>query len=353
MNEESKCPVTGHAGRTSAGRGTSNRDWWPNQLNLGILHQHAPASNPMGQDFKYAKEFKKLDLAALKKDLYRLMKDSQEWWPADWGHYGGLFIRMAWHSAGTYRTADGRGGGGTGNQRFAPVNSWPDNGNLDKARRLLWPVKQKYGNKISWADLMILAGNCALESMGFKTFGFGGGRVDIWQPEEDIYWGSEKTWLGDKRYSGDRELENPLAAVQMGLIYVNPEGPNGKPDPVASGRDVRETFARMAMNDEETVALVAGGHTFGKAHGAGDPALVGPEPEAAPIEQQGLGWINRFGTGKGAHTTTSGIEGAWKPNPTKWDNGLLRHAVRLRVGACEEPGRRLAMAGQGRQAGST
>ncbi len=262
-------------------------------------------------------------MAALKKDLYKLMTDSQEWWPADWGHYGGLFIRMSWHSAGTYRTADGRGGGGTGNQRFAPVNSWPDNGNLDKARRLLWPIKQKYGNRISWADLMILAGNCALESMGFKTFGFGGGRVDIWQPEEDIYWGSEKTWLGDKRYSGDRELENPLAAVQMGLIYVNPEGPNGKPDPVASGRDVRETFARMAMNDEETVALVAGGHTFGKAHGAGDPALVGPEPEAAPIEQQGLGWINRFGTGKGAHTTTSGIEGAWKPNPTKWDIGYF------------------------------
>jgi catalase-peroxidase len=323
MNDESKCPVTAHSGRTSAGRGTSNRDWWPNQLNLGILHQHAPASNPMGHDFKYAEEFKKLDLAALKKDLYRLMTDSQEWWPADWGHYGGLFIRMAWHSAGTYRTADGRGGGGTGNQRFAPVNSWPDNGNLDKARRLLWPIKQKYGNKISWADLMILAGNCALESMGFKTFGFGGGRVDTWQPEEDIYWGSENTWLGDKRYGGDRELENPLAAVQMGLIYVNPEGPNGKPDPVASGRDVRETFARMAMNDEETVALVAGGHTFGKAHGAGDPALVGPEPEAAPIEEQGLGWINRFGTGKGVHTTTSGIEGAWKPNPTKWDNGYF------------------------------
>ncbi len=323
MNEESKCPVTGHSGRTSAGRGTSNRDWWPNQLNLGLLHQHAPASNPMGHDFKYAQEFKKLNLAALKKDLYALMTDSQEWWPADWGHYGGLFIRMAWHSAGTYRTADGRGGGGTGNQRFAPVNSWPDNGNLDKARRLLWPIKQKYGNKISWADLMILAGNCALESMGFKTFGFGGGRVDIWQPEEDIYWGGENTWLGDKRYSGDRELENPLAAVQMGLIYVNPEGPNGNPDPVASGRDVRETFARMAMNDEETVALVAGGHTFGKAHGAGDPALVGPEPEAAPIEEQGLGWINRFGNGKGVHTTTSGIEGAWKPNPTTWDNGYF------------------------------
>ncbi len=323
MNEETKCPVTGHAGMTSAGRGTSNRDWWPNQLNLGILHQHAPASNPMGRDFNYDAEFKKLNLAALKKDLYKLMTESQEWWPADWGHYGGLFIRMSWHSAGTYRTSDGRGGGGTGNQRFAPLNSWPDNVNLDKARRLLWPIKQKYGNRISWADLLILAGNCALESMGFKTFGFGGGRVDIWQPEEDVYWGSENTWLGDKRYSGDRDLENPLAAVQMGLIYVNPEGPNGNPDPVASGRDVRETFARMAMNDEETVALVAGGHTFGKAHGAGDPKLVGPEPEAAPMEEQGLGWINRFGTGKGVHTTSSGIEGAWKPKPTKWDNGYF------------------------------
>jgi catalase-peroxidase len=315
MSEESKCPV--------AGRGTVNREWWPNQLNLGILHQHAPASNPMDPGFTYAAEFKKLDFAALKKDLYALMTDSQEWWPADWGHYGGLFIRMAWHSAGTYRTGDGRGGGGSGNQRFAPLNSWPDNCNLDKARRLLWPIKQKYGNKISWADLMILAGNCALESMGFKTFGFGGGRADIWQPEEDVYWGTEHTWLGDERYSGERELENPLAAVQMGLIYVNPEGPNRNPDPVASGRDVRETFARMAMNDEETVALVAGGHTFGKAHGAGDPSLVGLEPEAAPIEQQGLGWLNRFGTGIGVHTTTSGIEGAWKPNPTKWDNGYF------------------------------
>jgi catalase-peroxidase len=306
-----------------AGRGTRNRDWWPNQINLGILHQHTPASNPMDSDFDYAREFKKLDYSALKKDLHTLMTDSQDWWPADWGHYGGLFIRMAWHSAGTYRTSDGRGGGGTGNQRFAPVNSWPDNGNLDKARRLLWPIKQKYGNKISWADLMILAGNVALESMGFKTFGFGGGRADIWQPEEDIYWGAETEWLGDKRYSGNRQLENPLAAVQMGLIYVNPEGPNGNPDPVASGRDVRETFARMAMNDEETVALVAGGHTFGKAHGAGDPKLVGAEPEAAPLEAQGLGWINKFGSGKGVHTTTSGIEGAWKPNPTKWDNGYF------------------------------
>ncbi|MFM9027915.1 MAG: peroxidase family protein, partial [Bacteroidota bacterium] len=276
-----------------------------------------------GQEFSYAEAFKSLDYHQLKKDLVKLMTDSQDWWPADWGHYGGLFIRMTWHSAGTYRTGDGRGGGGTGNQRFAPVNSWPDNGNLDKARRLLWPVKQKYGNNISWADLMILAGNVALESMGFKTFGFGGGRVDIWQPEEDIYWGNEHEWLGDKRYSGDRQLENPLAAVQMGLIYVNPEGPNGNPDPVASGRDVRETFGRMAMNDEETVALVAGGHTFGKAHGAGDPKLVGPEPEGAPIESQGLGWSNSLGSGKGVHTTTSGIEGAWKPNPTKWDNGYF------------------------------
>ena len=323
MSDESKCPVTGKAGSTTAGRGTSHRDWWPNQLNLGILHQHAPASNPMDAEFNYAKEFRKLDLPAVKKDLAKLMTDSQDWWPADWGHYGGLMIRMAWHSAGTYRTADGRGGGGTGSQRFAPLNSWPDNISLDKARRLLWPIKRKYGKKLSWADLMILAGNVALESMGFKTFGFGGGRADIWQPEEDIYWGNEETWLGDKRYSGERVLENPLAAVQMGLIYVNPEGPNGNPDPVASGRDVRETFARMAMNDEETVALVAGGHTFGKAHGAGDPALVGPAPEGASLEEQGLGWKNRLGTGKGVHTTSSGIEGAWKPNPTKWDMGYL------------------------------
>ena len=323
MSENSKCPVTGKGHDHPAAKGTSNRDWWPNQLNLGILHQHAPASNPLGPDFNYAEEFKKLDLTALKKDLYALMTDSQEWWPADWGHYGGLFIRMAWHSAGTYRTSDGRGGGGTGNQRFAPINSWPDNVNLDKARRLLWPIKQKYGNKISWADLLVLTGNCALESMGFKTFGFGGGREDIWQPEEDIYWGAESEWLGDKRYSGDRELENPLAAVQMGLIYVNPEGPNGNPDPVASGRDVRETFARMGMNDEETVALTAGGHTFGKCHGAGDPSLVGPEPEAAPLEEQGLGWKNALGTGKGGDTTSSGIEGAWKPNPTTWDMGYL------------------------------
>ena len=309
--------------KPTASSGTSNRDWWPNQLNLKILHQNSPLCNPMGEEFNYAEEFKKLDLEALKKDLYALMTDSQEWWPADYGHYGGLFIRMAWHSAGTYRTGDGRGGASSGTQRFAPLNSWPDNVNLDKARRLLWPVKQKYGKKISWADLMILAGNCALESMGFKTFGFGGGREDVWEPEGDIYWGAEKTWLGDKRYTGDRELENPLAAVQMGLIYVNPEGPNGNPDPVASGRDVRETFARMAMNDEETVALVAGGHTFGKCHGAGDAALVGPEPEAAGIEEQGLGWKSSFGSGKGSDTIGSGIEGAWKPNPTKWDMGYL------------------------------
>ena len=323
MTTESKCPFAAMHNKSSTVGARSNRDWWPKQLNLAILHQHSPASNPMDADFDYAEAFKKLDYPALKQDLKNLMTDSQEWWPADWGHYGGLFIRMAWHSAGTYRTADGRGGGGTGNQRFAPVNSWPDNGNLDKARRLLWPIKQKYGNSISWADLMILAGNVALESMGFKTFGFGGGRVDIWQPEEDIYWGNEDTWLGDKRYTGERQLDNPLAAVQMGLIYVNPEGPNGNPDPVASGRDVRETFGRMAMNDEETVALVAGGHTFGKAHGAGDPKLVGAEPEGAAIEEQGLGWINQFGSGKGVHTTTSGIEGAWKPNPTTWDNGYF------------------------------
>ena len=325
-----QCPF--HAVARASARATqgarSHRDWWPEQLNLGILHQHAPASNPLGADFDYAQAFAGLDYAALKADLTALMTDSQDWWPADWGHYGGLFIRMAWHSAGTYRTGDGRGGASTGNQRFAPVNSWPDNGNLDKARRLLWPIKQKYGNAISWADLMILAGNVALESMGFKTFGFGAGRVDIYQPEEDIYWGAETEWLAtsDKpgsRYSGQRDLENPLAAVQMGLIYVNPEGPDGNPDPVASGRDVRETFARMGMNDEETVALVAGGHTFGKAHGAGDPALVGPEPEAAPLQAQGLGWINRFGSGKGADTTTSGIEGAWKPHPTTWDNGYF------------------------------
>jgi len=323
MNEDSKCPVTGRTNKPTAGGGTSIRDWWPNQLNLKVLHQHSAMSNPMGEEFNYAEEFKKLDLETVKKDLYALMTDSQDWWPADYGHYGSLFIRMAWHSAGTYRKGDGRGGAGSGSQRLAPLNSWPDNANLDKARRLLWPIKQKYGRKISWADLIILAGNCALESMGFKTFGFGGGREDVWEPEEDIYWGAESEWLGDKRYSGDRELENPLAAVQMGLIYVNPEGPNGNPAPVASGRDVRETFARMAMNDEETVALVAGGHTFGKGHGAGPASHVGPEPEAAGIEEQGLGWKSSFGSGKGGDTITSGIEGAWKPKPTKWDMGYL------------------------------
>ena len=309
--------------RTHVGRGTSNRDWWPNQLNLDVLHQHSPKSNPMGEDFNYAEEFKSLDLTAVKKDLLALMTESQDWWPADFGHYGPLFIRMAWHSAGTYRTGDGRGGAGTGQQRFAPLNSWPDNVNLDKARRLLWPIKQKYGRKISWADLMILAGNVALESMGFKTFGFGGGREDIWEPEGDVYWGSEGKWLEDKRYSGDRDLENPLAAVQMGLIYVNPEGPNGNPDPVAAARDIRETFARMAMNDEETVALIAGGHTFGKTHGAGPASHVGPEPEAAPIEEQGLGWKSSFGTGKGGDTIGSGLEVTWTTTPTKWSNNFF------------------------------
>ena len=320
-----KCPFM-HGAQSSQSRSVT--DWWPKSLNLDILHQHDSKTDPMDPDFDYAAAFRTLDLAAVKRDLRQLMTDSQSWWPADWGHYGGLMVRMAWHSAGTYRTADGRGGGGTGNQRFAPLNSWPDNVNLDKARRLLWPIKKHYGNKISWADLMILAGNVALESMGFKTFGFAGGRKDIWHPEKDIYWGSEREWLAtsdkaDSRYSGERQLENPLAAVQMGLIYVNPEGPDGNPDPVASGRDVRETFARMAMNDEETVALVAGGHTFGKAHGAGDPALVGAVPEAADLEQQGLGWHNRLGSGVGGDTTSSGIEGAWKPNPTQWDNGYF------------------------------
>lgn len=324
MSEKGKCPVTGATSRSIAGGGTSNKDWWPNQLNLKILHQNSNLSNPMGDDFNYIEEFKKLDLKAIKKDLFALMTDSQEWWPADWGHYGPLFIRMAWHSAGTYRMGDGRGGASTGSQRLAPLNSWPDNVNLDKARRLLWPIKQKYGNKISWADLMILAGNCALESMGLKPFGFGGGRIDVWEPQEDVYWGSEDEWLGDNRYSGERNLENPLAAVQMGLIYVNPEGPNGKPDPVASGIDVRDTFARMAMNDEETVALVAGGHTFGKCHGAGPATNVGPEPEAAPIEQQGLGWKSSYKSGKADDTIGSGIEGAWKPNPIKWDMGYLK-----------------------------
>jgi catalase-peroxidase len=320
-NGEGKCPFHGGTVKYSAGGGTSNRDWWPNMLNLNILRQHAPMSNPMGKNFNYAKEFSKLNLKAIKKDLTQLMTDSQDWWPADYGHYGPLFIRMAWHSAGTYRIQDGRGGAGSGSQRFAPLNSWPDNGNLDKARLLLWPIKQKYGKKISWADLMILAGNVALESMGFKTFGFAGGREDVWEPEQDIYWGAETEWLGDKRYTGNRELENPLGAVQMGLIYVNPEGPNGNPDPLKSAIDIRETFGRMAMNDEETVALVAGGHTFGKAHGAADPGkYVGREPAGAPIEEMGLGWKNTFGSGHGDDTITSGIEGAWTPHPTRWDN---------------------------------
>ncbi len=320
MSTEAKCPFH-HA----AGGGTSNRDWWPNQLKLELLHQHSSKSNPMGEDFNYAKEFKSLDLAAVKKDLAALMTDSQDWWPADFGHYGPLFIRMAWHSAGTYRTGDGRGGGGRGQQRFAPLNSWPDNVSLDKARRLLWPIKQKYGRKISWADLMILTGNVALETMGFKTFGFGGGREDVWEPDQDVYWGAETTWLGDKRYSGDRDLENPLAAVQMGLIYVNPEGPNGNPDPIAAARDIRETFARMAMNDEETVALIAGGHTFGKTHGAGPASHVGPEPEAAGLEEQGLGWKNSFGTGKGGDAITSGLEVTWTTTPTKWSNNFFEN----------------------------
>jgi catalase-peroxidase len=327
MSTPSQCPFHAAGARTTPAA-PSNAQWWPHQLNLAILHQHAPASSPMDADFDYAHAFGTLDYAALKRDLAALMTDSQDWWPADWGHYGGLFIRMAWHAAGTYRTADGRGGANTGNQRFAPLNSWPDNGNLDKARRLLWPIKQRYGNPISWADLFILAGNVAMETMGFKTFGFGGGREDIWAPEEDIYWGPEKAWLAtsdqpNSRYRGERALQNPLAAVQMGLIYVNPQGPAGVPDPLASGRDVRETFARMAMDDVETVALVAGGHTFGKMHGAGDPAQVGPEPEAAPIEAMGFGWINTHGSGKGADTTTSGFEGAWKPNPTTWDMGYF------------------------------
>ena len=319
-----QCPVNHSAMKQTTSGARTNRDWWPNQLNLKILHQHSALSNPMGESFDYSKEFKKLDLDALKKDLYALMTTSQDWWPADYGHYGPFFIRMAWHSAGTYRTGDGRGGAGAGSQRFAPLNSWPDNGNLDKARRLLWPIKQKYGNSLSWADLMIFAGNCALESMGFKPFGFAGGRADVWEPEEDIYWGAEGKWLEDKRYSGDRELENPLAAVQMGLIYVNPEGPNGKPDPLAAAKDIRETFARMAMNDEETIALIAGGHTFGKAHGAADPSkYVGPEPEGASIEEQGLGWKNSYRSGKGVDTITSGLEGAWTTNPVKWDNNYF------------------------------
>jgi catalase-peroxidase len=321
MSTAATCPL-----HQTSGSGTSNRDWWPNQLRLEILRQHSELSNPMGDDFNYTKEFKSLDLAAVKKDLVALMTNSQDWWPADFGHYGPLFIRMAWHSAGTYRTSDGRGGGGRGNQRFAPLNSWPDNVNLDKARRLLWPIKQKYGRKISWGDLMILTGHVALESMGFKTFGFGGGREDIWEPEQDVYWGAERTWLGDaQRFSGERDLENPLAAVQMGLIYVNPEGPGGNPDPVAAAKDIRETFARMAMNDEETVALIAGGHTFGKTHGAGDAALVGPDPEAAGLEEQGLGWKSRFGTGKGGDAITSGLEVTWTKTPTKWSNDFFDH----------------------------
>ena len=323
MSSESKCPFAGSAAPNTKAGANGNANWWPEQLNLKILHQHSAKSSPMDPTFDYAAAFKKLDLDAVIKDLSTLMTDSQEWWPADYGHYGPFFVRMTWHAAGTYRIADGRGGAGNGAQRFAPENSWPDNGNLDKARRLLWPIKQKYGENLSWADLLVLAGTVAMDTMGFKTFGFGGGRADIWESEQDIYWGPETTWLGDARYSGDRELANPLAAVQMGLIYVNPQGPNGNPDPVASGRDVRETFARMAMNDEETVALVAGGHTFGKAHGAGDAALVGREPEGASIEEQGLGWSNAFGTGKGVHAITSGIEGAWKPNPTKWDMGYF------------------------------
>ena len=328
MNTESaaKCPFSGGMSKHSAGGGTSNREWWPNMLRLNILRQHSPASNPMGGEFNYREEFKTLDLDAVKKDIFDLMTNSQDWWPADYGHYGPFFIRMAWHSAGTYRVADGRGGGGSGSQRFAPLDSWPDNANLDKARRLLWPIKQKYGKKISWADLLILTGNCALESMGFKTFGFAGGREDVWETEEDIYWGSEADWLGDKRYTGDRELENPLGAVQMGLIYVNPEGPNGNPDPVAAARDIRETFGRMAMNDEETVALIAGGHTFGKTHGAGDPVkYVGREPAAAGIEEQGLGWKNKLGTGSGDDTITSGLEGAWTTTPTKWSNNFFEN----------------------------
>ncbi len=322
-SNESKCPFPHGQMKQTAGTGTSNKDWWPNRLNVGILRQHSNLSDPMDKGFNYAEEFKKLDLTSIKNDIFDLMTTSQDWWPADYGHYGPFFIRMAWHSAGTYRISDGRGGAGTGNQRFAPINSWPDNGNLDKARFLLWPIKQKYGNKISWADLMILAGNCALESMGLKTFGFAGGREDIWEPEQDINWGNETEWLDDKRYKGDRALENPLAAVQMGLIYVNPQGPNGHPDPLASAIDVRETFSRMAMNDEETVALVAGGHTFGKAHGAASDTNVGREPEGESIEKMGMGWINSFGTGKGGDTITSGIEGAWKPNPTTWDNGYF------------------------------
>ncbi len=335
--QQGQCPVMHGAITKQAGPGTANEHWWPNQLNLKILHQGAASSNPLGEDFDYAEAFNSLDLQAVKDDLYALMTDSQDWWPADYGHYGPLFVRMAWHSAGTYRIGDGRGGAGSGAQRFAPLNSWPDNGNLDKARRLLWPIKQKYGQKISWADLMILAGNCALESMGLKTFGFAGGREDIWEPEEDVYWGAEREWLDEQRYAGDRELENPLAAVQMGLIYVNPEGPNGKPDPLAAARDIRETFARMAMDDVETVALCAGGHTFGKTHGAADDSHVGPEPEAAPLEAQGFGWHNSYGTGKGGDTITSGLEGAWTPTPTQWDNSYFDTLLGYEWELCKSP----------------
>ena len=347
MNEDSKCPVTGRADKPTAGGGTSNRDWWPNQLNLKILHQHSSLSDPMGKGFNYAEEFKSLDLEAVKKDLLALMTDSQDWWPADFGHYGPLFIRMAWHSAGTYRTGDGRGGAGAGQQRFAPLNSWPDNVNLDKARRLLWPIKQKYGRKISWADLMILAGNVALESMGFKTFGFAGGREDVWEPEEDVYWGSETKWLDDKRYSGDRDLENPLAAVQMGLIYVNPEGPNGNPDPIAAARDIRETFARMAMNDEETVALIAGGHTFGKTHGAGPASHVGPEPEAAGIEEQGLGLEEQLRHRQRRRRDHQRPGGHLDHHADEVEQQLLLEPVRLRMGTDEEPGRCASVAAEG------
>ncbi len=351
-SEESEglCPVIHPVTHPTEGAG--NRTWWPNQLNLKILQKNPPVANPMGEEFDYAAEFKTLDLDAVKRDIEEVMTTSQDWWPADFGHYGPLFIRMAWHAAGTYRISDGRGGAGTGMQRFAPLNSWPDNGNLDKARRLLWPIKQKYGRKLSWADLMVFAGNCALESMGFTTFGFGGGRADVWEPDEDVYWGPEDTWLGDERYTGDRELENPLAAVQMGLIYVNPEGPNGVPDPLAAARDIRETFRRMAMNDEETVALIAGGHTFGKTHGAADPErYVGPEPEGAPLEEQGLGWKNTYGTGRGRDAITSGLEVTWTPTPTKWDNTFFETLFRLRVGADEEPRRREPVGAEGRRWG--
>jgi len=332
MDSERNCPFSGkaHSGR-------SNHDWWPNQLNLRILHQNPPAGDPMGEDFNYAEEFKSLDLDAVKTDIEAVMRKSQDWWPADYGHYGPLIIRMAWHSAGTYRIHDGRGGAGSGTLRFAPLGSWPDNANLDKARRLLWPIKRKYGRKISWADLMILAGNCALESMGFKTFGFGGGREDVWEPEQDIYWGAETTWLGDQRYSGDRQLENPLAAVQMGLIYVNPEGPNGTPSALAAARDIRETFRRMAMNDVETVALIAGGHTFGKTHGAAPPTNVGPEPEGAPLEEQGLGWRNSYRSGKGGDTITSGLEGTWTPTPVTWDNSYFETLFRYEWDLVKSP----------------